>query len=268
MNTDKLPEIDPYAPGMKIALKMLRRAIQLEAQRVKEPDYIFGESEERAMLYLHGGGFYLPAQAYSLRLAERYAKELDCAVFVPEYPLVPDAGADEIFNFCIEEYKRMRVKYPKLIVYGESAGGALALGIALRARDEGISVPDGLMLIYPALDDRTDNEMPEAAWTARANRLMWDSYLRNAPPEMVKYLAPMRHEDFSGLPETYIEAAELDILCTEALQCAHRLGTEANMIRGAKHMFDAEAPLSFTQETIDKRIAFAENIYISDKKAP
>ncbi|MBR1842532.1 MAG: alpha/beta fold hydrolase [Oscillospiraceae bacterium] len=268
MNTDKLPEIDPTAPGMKNALRMLRRTVQLEAQRVKEQDYIFGESEERAMLYLHGGGFYLPAQAFSLRLAERYAKELDCAVFVPEYPLVPDAGADEIFGFCLREYIKLREKYPKLIVYGESAGGALALGIALRARDEGISAPDGLMLIYPALDDRTDNEMPEAAWTARANRLMWDSYLRNAPQEMVKYLAPMRHEDFSGLPVTYVEAAELDILCTEALQCAHRLGTEANIIRGAKHMFDAEAPLSFAQETIDKRIAFEENIYISDKKTP
>ena len=76
MNTDKLPEIDPTAPGMKIALRMLRHTVQLEAQRVKEPDYIFGESEERAMLYLHGGGFYLPAQAYSLRLAEKYAKSL------------------------------------------------------------------------------------------------------------------------------------------------------------------------------------------------
>ena len=253
MNTDKLPEIDPTAPGMKIALTMLRRAIQLDAQKVKEQDYIFGESEERAMLYLHGGGFYLPAQAYSLRLAEKYAKELDCTVFVPEYPLVPDAGADEIFGFCLGEYIKLREKYPKLIVYGESAGGALALGIALRARDEGISAPDGLMLIYPALDDRTDNEMPEAAWTARANRLMWDSYLRNAPPEMVKYLAPMRHEDFSGLPETHVEAAELDILCAEAAQCAQRLGTEANVIRGAKHMFDSASDSVLAQSAIENR---------------
>ena len=55
------------------------------------------------------------------------------------------------------------------------------------------------------------------------------------------------------MPETYIEAAELDILCTEALQCAHRLGTEANMIRGAKHMFDSASDSVLAQSAIENR---------------
>ena len=79
-----------------------------------------------------------------------------------------------------------------------------------------------------------------------------------------RYTNTVRHESLEGLPETYIEAAELDILSSEAVKCAQRLGTEANVIRGAKHMFDADGSAALRQAA-ELRIAAAKRMSGGEK---
>ena len=106
------------------------------------------------ILYLHGGAFCL-GNAYSHRsITTRLAVEAGMPVWVAEYRLAPEhpypAGSDD----ALACYDALRKDYvaEKIIVAGDSAGGALALALALTLRERGDSLPAGLLLMSPVTD--------------------------------------------------------------------------------------------------------------------
>jgi len=73
----------------------------------------------------------------------------------------------------------------------------------------------------------------------------------------------MRHPDLSGLPETYIEPQEIDILCDEGKAYARRLAdadvrTALNVITGGYHCFDSDLTSEYVQKIIDQRMNAAK----------
>ena len=132
-------------------------------------------------------------------------------------------------------------------VAGDSAGGNLAAGVALRARDEDLPLTYQL-LIYPCIDDRqTRPSMVDNAsgyfLSAADMTWFWDCYVptehRNNP-----YAVPARATDLSGLAPAHIQTAEYDPLRDEGEEWAARLeaaGTPATVTRfdGAVHGFIA-----------------------------
>lgn len=136
---------------------------------------------------------------------------------------------------------------------GDSAGGGLAAGVALLARDRGGPALARQILIYPMLDDRTTTPDPAltpfAFWTYDDNITGWGALLGDAAggAEVSPYAAPARVADVVGLPTTYIEVGELDIFRDEDIEYARRLGaagisTELHVHTGAPHGFDGFAP--------------------------
>lgn len=124
------------------------------------PCYVVEPLEEKflaGLLYCHGGAFFLPAQVAALRLAARYAVALGVRVVLPEYRLLPTFQAPAAFWDCLAAWGALNEgKFGPVgsaLLYGESAGGALAAGVALYARDHGLPRPRGMSLIYPVLDD-------------------------------------------------------------------------------------------------------------------
>ena len=84
------------------------------------------------MLYCHGGGFFLPLEASSLELAAVYAKKLGARVFLPDYRLLPDDPYPHPLRDCLAVWEEITAHTDRhrldgrLLLYGESAGGALA----------------------------------------------------------------------------------------------------------------------------------------------
>jgi hormone-sensitive lipase len=51
------------------------------------------------------------------------------------------------------------VKIEKIVIYGDSAGGNMALGVVFRAIKYGLRLPDGIYLAYPAMEVDEDMYM-------------------------------------------------------------------------------------------------------------
>ena len=93
-----------------------------------------------------------------------------------------------------------------------SAGGGLAAGVALLARDRGGPALAGQVLIYPMLDDRNDTVSTRqidgiGVWDRTSNVTGWSALLgdRRATDDVSIYAAPARATDLSGLPPAFID---------------------------------------------------------------
>lgn len=219
----------------------------------------------RAMLYCHGGGFFLPVQPMMVHLAAQYARELGVRVYLPEYRILPEHPNPYPFRDCLSILQWMLEREEgDYLLYGESAGGTLAAGLALYARDHGMKPAKGQCLIYPVLDNRCSRypsmrAYMEAAWPLRNNIAMWQQYLKQGDAGLKSYVIPMQADHFENLPDAYIEPQQIDILRDEAIAYGEKLenaGVDVvlNLVEGSYHGFDADTENEFVQSIVSKRI--------------
>ncbi len=222
------------------------------------------------LLYCHGGGFFLPLEVPALELAAVYAQKLSVRVFLPEYRLLPEHPYPVPLQDCRAVWDEMGAQAARhrldgrVLLYGESAGGALAAGLAQQLRDEGAPSPCGQVLVYPALDDRSERypsveAYSGAVWTKQANERMWSGYLKNGLQGPEGYAVPLRGTDFANLPPAYIEPQGIDLLRDEGVAYGEALRAagvpaQVNIIEGSYHGFDADVGNPFVQSVIDQRV--------------
>jgi acetyl esterase len=244
--------------------------------RVVTPDNV--KPGAPALIYYHGGAFAMTFASLHLESAERYARDAGCIVIFVRYRLAmknpfPD-GFDDAYaalNWVVASADQLGVDRARIAVGGDSAGGALAAGVAQKCRDEKLFSLCGQMLIYPALDHRcvttSATEFVDVPlWNAISNRRMWAMYLRRftlvAPPA---YAAPGLG-DANGLPPSYIETAEFDPLRDEGRNYAKALadcGNEAtlNETHGTIHGYDSMANNETAVASMQKRIDFLKSVF-------
>ena len=133
----------------------------------------------------------------------------------------------------------------RLAVMGDSAGGGLAAGLCLLARDRGGPAIAAQLLIYPMLDDRTRGGGAAGGtlltWSYDDNATGWDALLCGGTAD--GYAAPARADELAGLPPAYLDVGGLDIFAEEDVDFARRLITagvpvELHVYPGCPHGFD------------------------------
>ena len=216
-------------------------------------------------LFCHGGGMIFPLQVSSLKIAEYLARAAKVSVWVPDYHLPPDAPFPLPLQECLRAWQAMSQTAEINILYGESVGGALAASLAMVLRDQQEKQAQALLLIDPVMDCETETYPSaaldaQAAWTLRNNRTMWSLYL---PAENEPYAVPMR-ESAQGLPPTYLETAEMDILRDEGEAFGEKLRTagvpvEMRRIADAWHGFDTEIDHPDVRQALQMRVHFIRN---------
>lgn len=112
------------------------------------------------IFYIHGGGYLYDIIPPQWRLIDKIIGGTDAQIVVPAYRLVPFATYKEAYELIVPEYKRYVEACPdkKIILMGDSAGGGLALALTECFKQEGIRMPDELVLISPWVDVAMDNE--------------------------------------------------------------------------------------------------------------
>ena len=91
---------------------------------------------------------------------ERLVKETNALVIAPAYRLVPFGTYREAFDLIVPVYKKYCEEHPekKVMMMGDSAGGGLALALTEHFKQEGIHLPDELVLFSPLVDCSGENE--------------------------------------------------------------------------------------------------------------
>jgi acetyl esterase len=186
------------------------------------------------IVYFHGGGFVigdLDSYDASARALANAAKAL---VISSHYRQGPEHKFPAATEDAFAAYQWTRAHAAELngdplriAVAGEGAGGNLAAGICIRARDSQVPPPLHQLLIYPLLDSRTDTpSYSENSNVIPFGRPLIDWYLEHgvAPAERANpRFAILRTEDFADLPPATLITAHIDPLRYDGETYARKL---------------------------------------------
>ncbi|HUF74453.1 MAG TPA: alpha/beta hydrolase [Gammaproteobacteria bacterium] len=229
--------------------------------RIYRPD---GQSEALPVLvWMHAGGYVIGSIAMDDIMARQLAKDIGCAVVSVNYRLAPEhpypAALEDgygVLQWVGRKADEEGFDAGRIAVGGASAGGGLAAGLALVARDRDGVRPMFQLLIYPDIDDSglepASESVPENLFWSRENtRIGWNAYLagKEGSPEVPEYAAPARATDLKGLPDAFIGVGTADMLLDENIDYAERMSAagakvDLRVYPGAFHAFDAFAPMT------------------------
>ena len=219
-----------------------------------------GRNPAPALLWIHGGGMVVGTAIPDVSAVQRrFGPHLDIALAIVEYRLAPEHPFPAAMDDCAAALAWLadqpEVDSSRIAIGGASAGGGLAAGLALRARDQMEVNPAFQLLVYPMIDDRTAertdlDDMPVRLWNQTCNRFGWSSYLAGATGvDVHPHAAPSRAGDLSGLPPAWIGVGTVDLFHDEDVEYARRLREadvpcELEVVEGAFHGFDmGKAPV-------------------------
>jgi acetyl esterase/lipase len=262
---------DRYAPGPAGAPDVL--------VRLYRPADL--PSPEAALYWVHGGGMILGSIAMNDDSCAAIADKLKILVASVEYRLAPEYPYPAPMEDCyagLRWFARaaagLGVDPARIAIGGASAGGGLAAGLGLLARDRGEVAVAFQLLVYPMLDDRNITPSSHAVvdpkvWNRDANTVGWNAYLagRAGADDVPVYAAPARATELAGLPPTYINVGDLDLFVDEDIAYAQALmragvPVELHVYPGAFHgsnNFVSRAVLS-RRWTADERAALARGL--------
>jgi acetyl esterase len=180
---------------------------------------------ETMLLYLHGGGFVVGSLESHHAICAEIAEFAGAELVSVDYRLAPEHVWPAQTDDCFGVLKQLIGQGKRVVVIGDSAGGNLAAGLALRARDEKLSGLVGQVLIYPALGgdlvSGSYSEMANAPGLTTADVAYYSAVLK--APEEDPVAHPLLARDLSGLPPVYITAAHFDPLRDDSKLYADRL---------------------------------------------
>jgi acetyl esterase len=187
----------------------------IRARRYRPRD---GE-DAATVLYLHGGGFSLGSLESHHDVCLGVSDGTGLEVVAIDYRLAPEYIHSAQSDDCEAAYRLLSDGGRAILVAGDSAGGNLAAGICLRARDYGYCAPLAQVLIYPDLGGDVDAgsyvENAEAPLLSRADCLLYRKVRTGAdrrPAEPDPDLAPLASRSFARLPPAFIVSADIDPL--------------------------------------------------------
>ncbi|NRD26070.1 alpha/beta hydrolase fold domain-containing protein [Frigoribacterium sp. VKM Ac-2836] len=199
------------------------------------------------VVYLHGGAYVHPVLSTHWTLLAGLVRASGAVVTVPLYGLAPAHDVDEVLPLLDAVLDEVRRASPsRIVLAGDSAGGALALVAAMRERDAGRPAPDALVLFSPWVDALLDS--PAIDEVAPLDPMLgrdglvaagrWWAGDRDAADPTV---SPVRG-DLSGLPPVFAYAGDRDLLTPDVKRLARGLvaaggRAELRMYRGAFHVF-------------------------------
>jgi len=198
-----------------------------------------GATEEKVLLYLHGGGFIL-GSAYSLRpLTVALGNATGMQVLSINYRLAPEHPFPASLEDCTKAYQwllRQGFKPSNIVIAGDSAGGNLTLATILKLRDKGIPSPKGAVCFSPKTSPgisslsrgETDPILADLGifwWPA--------AYLGiENPAEIKNPLVSPLFGDLRGFPPLLVQATPPELLFEDARQFVEKVnaaGGDATM---------------------------------------
>ncbi|MEO1251095.1 MAG: alpha/beta hydrolase [Pseudomonadota bacterium] len=195
---------------------------------------------EKRLLYIHGGANTVGSAVSHRPIITNLANRTRCAVFAPNYRLMPENARLDGVKDCRAAYEWVCENGPDgpapagaLSIGGDSAGANLTLSLINWVRDEGKRTPQAVFAISPAVDTtfaspslkgNLDTDLmlkPLATPLLKVPRplMLWLSWRVNGVSPSDPAISPI-FADLSGLPPTLIHISSAEILFDDARRYA------------------------------------------------
>ena len=225
-----------------------------------------------ALFLIHGGGWCVETPNLHTRLAIRLASALGMEAVMPGYRLAPEHPFPAANEDCLSAWHGLLqtgMPASSVVLGGDSAGGALALGLLGQIRDQGLEMPACALLMSPATDLTTsgrsaaDNARTDVLFHLSSLFLFRHWYLGETSP--TDPLASPYWGDFSGFPPLMFQVSGAEILLDNsrlAAARARRQGvlTELSVWPGMPHDFVLFGFLPEARKGVLELTAFARRI--------
>ena len=224
----------PYFGAPKPLPKVVDAAVAGPAGEI--PVRIYNPAPERTLpvlVYFHGGGWVIGDIDSVDHICRDLAFRARCVVVSVGYRLAPEhpfpAAVEDAWAVTADvagDPARYGATARAVAVAGDSAGGNLAAVVAVRARDEGVSLVHQL-LVYPVTDAAMDTPSYidfASGYGLDSGGMAWflDLYASGADRADPR-LAPLRTADLTGVAQATVITAECDVLRDEGEAYAGRL---------------------------------------------
>lgn len=233
--------------------------------------------------HTHGGGMIIGDRFTGIEVMLDWVEQFDGVCVSVEYRLAPEFPDPYPVEDCYagltwtaEHADELGIDPTRLVIAGGSAGGGLAAGTTLMARDRGGPDLLGQVLIYPMIDDRNDTVSAhqidgEGVWDRTSNETGWNALLgeRRGTDEVSIYAAPARATDLSGLPPAFIDVGTAEVFRDEDVAYASAIWAsggvaELHVWPGGFHGFDLMVP----HAVISQAMVAARTAWVARLLAP
>lgn len=173
--------------------------------------------------YWHGGGFAIADLDVYDASPRALAQEAEAIVVSFDYRRAPEhkfpAAHDDAFaeyQWLVQNASSIGGDPKRIAVAGESAGGNLAINVAIAARDAGKQLPVHQLLVYPVASSDTNSESYQEWANAKPlDKTMMGWFVSNyvrTPADTQDPRINVVAATLNGLPPTTIILAEIDPL--------------------------------------------------------
>ena len=223
------------------------------------------------ILYCHGGGYSTGSRVYARTLTTKLAMSTSMDVLSFDYRLAPEhpypaatEDAMKVWNYL------MLLGYGArdVILAGDSAGGNLALSLALQLKAQKRLLPRGLILMSPWTDLTASGQSHETK--AAIDPVLNAGYLAEmtgnyAAKEKLNdpFISPL-FGDYEGFPPVYIQVGENEVLLDDSVMLYRKLlhanvSVRLDRFPGMWHVFQM-SPFKTAYEAMDKNAEFIYDI--------
>ena len=258
----------------EVSVEDLDIAIEGDGGRILHGEWTYvnhAHMKKYVILYCHGGGYSTGSSLYARTLTTKLATSTSMDVLCFDYRLAPEhpypaavEDAMQVWNYL------MLLGYGArdIILAGDSAGGNLALCLALQLKKEGRLMPRGLVLMSPWTDLTASGKSHMTK--AEIDPVLDAEYLQRM---IVNYadgqdltnpmISPL-FGDYEGFPPTYIQVGNNEILQDDAVMLYKKMlkanvSVKLDMFRGMWHVFQM-SPFKTAYEAMDKNAEFIYDI--------
>lgn len=173
------------------------------------------------VIYVHGGGLICGNARSSRGYASMLAAETHYPVYAFSYRLAPENKFPAAVDDCFEAYKDIEAQNPDkaLFLIGESGGAYLSIVTAMKARDNGVRMPAGVIPYSPVIDmSGAINRVREGNkdFTVNFGGLRWLATLYCKPEDEKNIYASPYYDDMHDMPPMLLAWDESETLAPDS----------------------------------------------------
>jgi acetyl esterase/lipase len=245
---------------------------QCKAELLRTP-----QTEDRVIVYLHGGAFVVGGRFLHRSLMSRIADGTRASLLAVNYRQLPKHPVSASVADGLDAYRHVLdsgVPAPKVVIMGDSAGGYLSFQVALAAEAAGLPMPAGIVALSPLIDfDGTAKIEAESASQCAVfpphcfdglSRVVLRAARRACEPHALPD-TPSRAA-LHGLPPSLIQASSAEIVHPDAESMAAALTAagvdcELQVWDHQVHVFQAAAGwLPEADQALEEICSFADEV--------